>query len=50
MLRYCPDLYHYQRRKTRVVTVGKVAIGGDNPVRVQSMLTSDTRDTPGCRS
>ena len=48
MLRYCPDLYHYQRRKTRVVTVGKVSIGGDNPVRVQSMLTSDTRDTEAC--
>ncbi len=48
MLRYCPDLYRYQRRKTRVVMVGKVAIGGDHPVRVQSMLTSDTRDTEAC--
>jgi (E)-4-hydroxy-3-methylbut-2-enyl-diphosphate synthase len=48
LLRYCPDLYHYQRRRTRVVTVGHVAIGGDNPVRVQSMLTSDTRDTEAC--
>jgi (E)-4-hydroxy-3-methylbut-2-enyl-diphosphate synthase len=47
-LRYCPDLYHYARRLTRVVTVGKVAIGGDNPIRVQSMLTSDTRDTEAC--
>eukprot|EP00903_Cladosiphon_okamuranus_P003776 g3774.t1 len=28
--------------------VGNVAIGGENPVRVQSMITSDTRDTPGC--
>jgi len=28
--------------------VGNVAIGGDNPVRVQSMLTSDTRDTEAC--
>ncbi|MES2705282.1 MAG: (E)-4-hydroxy-3-methylbut-2-enyl-diphosphate synthase [Verrucomicrobiota bacterium] len=48
ILRYCPDLHRYQRRSTRVVTVGKVAIGGDNPVRVQSMLTSDTRDTESC--
>ena len=48
MLRYCPDLYRYQRRKTRVVMVGKIAIGGDNPIRVQSMLTSDTRDTDAC--
>ncbi len=47
-LQYCPDLYHYQRRATRVVTVGKVAMGGPNPIRVQSMLTSDTRDTDAC--
>jgi (E)-4-hydroxy-3-methylbut-2-enyl-diphosphate synthase len=46
--RYCPDLYHYQRRETREVMVGKVGIGGGNPIRVQSMLTSDTRDTESC--
>ena len=45
---YCPDLYRYARRSTCVVNVGKVAIGGDNPVRVQSMITSDTRDTEAC--
>jgi (E)-4-hydroxy-3-methylbut-2-enyl-diphosphate synthase len=48
LLSYCPDLYHYARRATRVVQVGKVAIGGANPIRVQSMLTSDTRDTEAC--
>lgn len=48
ILRYCPDLYHYQRRETREVRVGKVGVGGDNPIRVQSMLTSDTRDTAEC--
>ncbi|SKA82058.1 4-hydroxy-3-methylbut-2-en-1-yl diphosphate synthase [Prosthecobacter debontii] len=48
LLRYCPDLYHYQRRETRVVTVGNIGIGGDNPIRVQSMLTSDTRDAEAC--
>jgi (E)-4-hydroxy-3-methylbut-2-enyl-diphosphate synthase len=48
LLRYCPDLFNYQRRSTRVVTVGKVGIGGDNPIRVQSMLTSDTRDAAAC--
>lgn len=48
LLRYCPDLYHYQRRETRVVMVGAVGIGGNNPVRVQSMLTSDTRDAEAC--
>ena len=47
-LRYCPDLLHYSRRMTREVRVGNVGIGGDNPIRVQSMITSDTRDTPAC--
>ena len=32
------------RWKTRVVKVGRVSIGGDNPVRIQSMTTSDTRN------
>jgi len=32
------------RRKTRQVNVGGVAIGGDAPVSVQSMTTTDTRD------
>src|SRR6187399_2364362 len=45
-LRYCPDLYHYARRETREVMVGKVGVG--NPIRVQSMLTSDTRNTGEC--
>jgi (E)-4-hydroxy-3-methylbut-2-enyl-diphosphate synthase len=48
MLKYCPDLYHYQRRQTRVCMVGNIGIGGDNPIRVQSMLTSDTRDAAAC--
>jgi (E)-4-hydroxy-3-methylbut-2-enyl-diphosphate synthase len=47
-LRFCPDLYHYARRETREVTVGKIGIGGSNPIRVQSMLTCDTRDTGEC--
>ena len=33
-----------QRRKTREVMVGKVGVGGSNPVRNQSMTTSSTRD------
>ena len=32
------------RRKTRVLNVGNVKIGGDNPIVVQSMATADTRD------
>ncbi len=43
-LRYCPDLFSYQRRESREVMVGKVGIGGGNPIRIQSMITSDTRD------
>lgn len=33
-----------QRRKTRTVWVGKVAIGSEHPIRVQSMTTSPTQD------
>jgi len=35
------------RRISSVTHVGKVAIGGDNPIRVQSMATTDTNDTEG---
>ena len=48
LLLYCDDLYRYQRRRTREVMVGEVGVGGDNPIRVQSMITSDTRDTAAC--
>ncbi len=34
----------YSRRKTRVVKAGNVLIGGDNPVVIQSMCNTDTRD------
>src|SRR6056297_2400213 len=44
---YCPDLFSYQRFKTREVMVGKIGIGGNNPIRVQSMTTTDTMDTEG---
>ncbi|PAW70314.1 MAG: 4-hydroxy-3-methylbut-2-en-1-yl diphosphate synthase [Verrucomicrobiia bacterium Tous-C5FEB] len=47
-LSYCPDLLRYQRRLTREVMVGNIGLGGLNPIRVQSMITSDTRDTPAC--
>jgi (E)-4-hydroxy-3-methylbut-2-enyl-diphosphate synthase len=47
-LRYCEDLFNYSRRKSRVVTVGNVKIGGGHPVVVQSMITADTRDTGAC--
>lgn len=45
---HCPSLYQYSRRVTREVTVGNLGLGGQNPIRIQSMLTSDTLDTQGC--
>ena len=36
------------RRVTTVAHVGNIAIGGDNPIRIQSMATVDTNDTEGC--
>ncbi|MDB4420600.1 (E)-4-hydroxy-3-methylbut-2-enyl-diphosphate synthase, partial [Akkermansiaceae bacterium] len=47
-LRYCKNLFNYSRRESREVTVGNVKVGGGNPVVVQSMITSDTRDTHAC--
>jgi (E)-4-hydroxy-3-methylbut-2-enyl-diphosphate synthase len=44
-LPFCEDLFAYRRRKTRVVMVGDVAVGGDNPLRLQSMTTTRTQDT-----
>jgi (E)-4-hydroxy-3-methylbut-2-enyl-diphosphate synthase len=44
-LLYCENPLVYRRRKTREVNVGKVCVGGDNPIRVQSMITCDTMDT-----
>jgi (E)-4-hydroxy-3-methylbut-2-enyl-diphosphate synthase len=45
---YAPDLFSYRRRPTREVMVGGVGFGGSNPIRVQSMITSDTMDTAAC--
>ena len=45
LVNYCVDPFHYHRRATREVKVGNVGIGGDNPIRVQSMITCDTMDT-----
>ena len=38
----------YNRRKTISVRVGNTAIGGSNPIRLQSMTTTATMDTEGC--
>src|SRR6201984_3781244 len=42
---FCINPFYYQRRATREVKVGNVGIGGDNSIRVQSMITCDTMDT-----
>lgn len=42
---YCNSLTQFSRYKTRVVTIGDVPMGGDNPIRLQSMTTTDTMDT-----
>ncbi|MDR0535185.1 MAG: (E)-4-hydroxy-3-methylbut-2-enyl-diphosphate synthase [Puniceicoccales bacterium] len=45
--RHCASRYRALRRATRVVNVGGVAIGGANPIRLQSMTTSNTLDVAG---
>ena len=47
MRQYCDSLVRYSRRKTREVNIGGVILGGDQPIRVQSMTTVDTMDTAG---
>ena len=42
---YCNSLFEYSRLKTREVKVGDLGIGGNNPIRIQSMTTTDTMDT-----
>src|SRR4051794_17668910 len=46
-LPYCPSSFAYKRRKTHVVNIGDVGVGGDNPIRVQSMTTTRTQDIEG---
>jgi len=45
---YVADLYSRHRRSSREVMVGGLGFGGSHPVRVQSMITSDTMDTGAC--
>ena len=42
---YCNSLTEYSRRQTIEVKIGKVTLGGDHPIRIQSMTTTDTMDT-----
>lgn len=44
---YCNSLVEYSRRKTLEVKIGDIPMGGNNPIRIQSMTTVDTMDTQG---
>jgi (E)-4-hydroxy-3-methylbut-2-enyl-diphosphate synthase len=42
---YIKDITRYERQKTREVKIGGIGVGGENPVRIQSMTDTSTRDT-----
>ncbi|MBL0046547.1 MAG: (E)-4-hydroxy-3-methylbut-2-enyl-diphosphate synthase [Bacteroidetes bacterium] len=42
---YCTSLTEYSRYKSRVVQIGNLALGGNHPIRIQSMTTTDTLNT-----
>lgn len=44
---YCNSLTRYSRFLTREVSIGDIPMGGFNPIRIQSMTTTDTMDTLG---
>ncbi len=44
---YCNSLTQYIRRKSTVVNIGDLPMGGDYPIRIQSMTTVDTMNTSG---
>jgi len=43
--KYCNSLVKYSRFKTRKVFIGDIPLGGGNPIRIQSMTTTDTMNT-----
>ena len=45
--KYCNSLTRYDRRHSVEVVIGDLPLGGDNPIRIQSMTTVDTMDTIG---
>lgn len=42
---YCESITSYKRLQTRTVKIGKLLLGGNHPIRVQTMTTTDTMDT-----
>lgn len=45
---YCPDVFNARRRTSLTVRIGRLLMGGNQPVRVQSMTNTSTLDTEGC--
>ena len=45
MDKFCDSLTRFSRRPTDEVRIGAVGVGGDNPIRLQSMTNTDTNDT-----
>ncbi len=43
--KYCNSINKYERFKTREVKIGNIPVGGDNPIRIQSMTNTNTLDT-----
>lgn len=42
---YCNSLTSFSRWKTRELSIGDLKLGGNNPIRIQSMTTTDTMNT-----
>lgn len=42
---FCTSLFKYQRQRTEQIHLGDMTLGGDAPIRIQSMTTTDTNNT-----
>ena len=42
------DMFNYERRKSTEIHIGAIDMGGEKPIRIQSMTTTDTNDTEAC--
>ena len=42
------DLFNYSRRESSEVNIGATPLGGNNPIRIQSMTNTVTMDTEAC--
>ncbi len=45
--KYCENIYKTVRRPTRTISIGKVLVGSQHPIALQTMTTTDTRDVMG---